>query len=106
MTFLLDQDVPDDLAHWLRHRGHTVICLREVMPITTPDLDVRSRAQAHGAILVTCNRDDFLELLPEGPHPGIVILIRCRTRQAEIAGMQRLLAGAVLPGLVSNINFA
>jgi hypothetical protein len=33
VIFFLDQDVPDDLAHWLRHRGHTVTCLREVLPI-------------------------------------------------------------------------
>lgn len=106
MTFLLDQDVPDDLAHWLRHCGHTVICLRDVLQITTPDAEVRTWAHAHGAILVTCNRDDFLELRPEGEHPGIVILIRRRTRQAEIAGMQRLLAGADSQGLSNNINFA
>jgi len=24
VTFFLDQDVPDDLAHWLRHREHIV----------------------------------------------------------------------------------
>lgn len=106
MIFFLDQDVPDDLAHWLRHRGHKVTCLREELPGTTLDRDVLAWAHTHGAILVTCNRDDFLTLRPEGEHPGIVILIRRRTRQAEIAGMQILLAKAGEQGLVNNINFA
>ena len=53
-------------------------------------------AHAHGAVFVTCNRDDFLALRPEGEHPGIVILIRRRTRQAEIAGFQTAGRGLVL----------
>jgi len=106
VTFFLDQDVPDDLAHWLRHRGHAVTCLRDVLPMTTPDPEVLAGAQARGAILITCNRDDFLALRPAGEHPGIVILIRRRTRQAEIAGMQTLLAGAGAQGLANNLNFA
>ena len=106
MTFFLDQDVPDDLAHWLRHRGHAVTCLREVLPVATADPEVFGWAQAHGAILVTCNRDDFLALRPDTEHRGIVILIRRRTRQAEIAGMQSLIAGAGDQGLANNINFA
>jgi predicted nuclease of predicted toxin-antitoxin system len=106
VTFFLDQDVPDDLAHWLRHRGHTVTCLREALPVTTSDLEVLAWASAQGAILVTCNRDDFIALRPKGEHPGIVILVRRRTRQAEIAGMQTLLAGAGGQGLANNINFA
>lgn len=106
MTFFLDQDVPDDLAHWLRHRGHAVTCLRDVLPVTTSDSAVLAYAHTHGAILVTCNRDDFLALRPEGEHPGIVILIRRRTRPAEIAGLQALLAGAGAQGLANNVNFA
>jgi len=49
VTFFLDQDVPDDVAMWLRHCHHTVICLREVLPITTIDAEVRSWAESHGA---------------------------------------------------------
>ena len=106
MTFFLDQDVPEDLAHWLRHRGHKVTCLREELPVTTLDHEVLAWAHSHGAMLVTCNRDDFMALQPKGEHPGIVILIRRRTRQAEIAGMQVLLTNAGSQGLVNNLNFA
>ena len=106
MTFFLDQDVPDDLAHWLRHRGHAVTCLREVLPTTVTDSEAWQWALAHGAVLVSCNRDDVLALRPEGEHGGIVILVRRRTRQAEIASMQKLLTSAGEQGLANNINFA
>lgn len=106
MTFFLDHDVPDDLAHWLRHRGHLVTCLREVLSTTAADSDVWKWACAHGAVFVSCNRKDVLALHPEGEHPGIVILVRRRTRQAEIAAMQKLLSGAGGQGLSNNINFA
>ena len=106
MTFFLDQDVPDDLARWLRHRGHGVTCLREVLLTTATDSEACAWAREHGAVFVPCNRNDVLALRPEGEHPGIVILVRRRTRQAEIASMQKLLTRAGEQGLANNINFA
>jgi predicted nuclease of predicted toxin-antitoxin system len=106
MTFFFDQDAPDDLAHWLRHRGHAVTLLREVLPVTAPDEVVLAEARTRGAVLITCNRKDFLELARTHEHAGMVILIRRRTRQSEIAGMQRLLAGAGEQSLANNVNFA
>jgi predicted nuclease of predicted toxin-antitoxin system len=106
VIFFLDHDVPEDLAHWLRHLGHTVTCLREALPLTSSDREVLAWAHKHGATLVTCNRDDFMALQPKGEHPGIVILIRRRTRQAEIAHMQVLLTNADKQGLSNNLNFA
>lgn len=106
MTFFLDHDVPDDLAHWLRHRGYGVTCLREVLATTTTDSEAWEWARAHGAVFVSCNRNDVVGLHTTGEHPGIVILVRRRTRQAEIASMQKLLTGAGQQGLANNINFA
>jgi predicted nuclease of predicted toxin-antitoxin system len=94
------------VAHWLRHRGHTVTCLRDVLPVSAPDSELLAWASAHEAILVSCSRNDFLALGSEGVHPGIIVLIRRRTRQAEIAAMQQLLTRAGEQGLASNINFA
>lgn len=37
------QDVPDDLAHWLRHRGHGVTCLRGVVLTTATDSETWQR---------------------------------------------------------------
>jgi hypothetical protein len=47
VTFLFDQDVPDDLAHVVRQLGHTVVRLREILPTTTSDPDVLAHAHAH-----------------------------------------------------------
>ena len=44
MTFLLDQDVPDDLSYLLEQLGHEVIL---------------HFADERGCVLLTCNRDDF-----------------------------------------------
>lgn len=80
--------------------------MREVLPTTATDSDAWLWARTHGAIFVSCNRNDVLALRTEGEHPGIVILVRRRTRQAEIAAMQKLLTGAGEQGLANNINFA
>jgi hypothetical protein len=76
------------------------------LPTTATDSKAWQWALARGAVFVSCNRDDVVALRPGGEHPGIVILVRRRTRQAEIAAMQKLLAGAGEQGLANNINFA
>jgi hypothetical protein len=63
-------------------------------------------AQDHGCLLVTCNRDDFIDLAKRPPHHGIIVIIRRRTRAAERAALFRLLERAGETGLKSNINFA
>ncbi len=106
MKFLFDNDVPDDLGYVLRELGHIVLLLREVLPRTTPDPEVLAYATAHGLILITCNRDDFLALAPIQSHPGLIILIRRVSRTAERAALVRLLEKAGDQGLSGNINFA
>jgi len=44
VTFLFDDDVPDDLSHLLLHVGHRVTFLREALPRDTPDSAVLSYA--------------------------------------------------------------
>lgn len=106
MTFLFDDDVPDDLSHLLIHIGHRVTFLREVVARDTPDEAVLDYAVQHGFILVTCNRDDVIRLTRERPHHGIVVVIRRRSRAQERAALLRLLEGATETGLAKNINFA
>ena len=43
MTFLFDDDVPDDLSHLLNHVGHRVTFLRDVLPPDTQDAAVVPR---------------------------------------------------------------
>ena len=106
MTFLLDHDTPDDLAHSLHALGHQAIFLRDVLPRKTDDEKILALARKQGWIMVTCNRDDYLSLAKSQPHNGIIILLRRKTRVAERAALVRLLDRAGESGIRNNINFA
>ena len=76
------------------------------MPADAPDPAVLQFANDNQAVMVTCNRDDFLELATQQPHYGVVIVIRRKTRAAERAALFRLLQRTDESGLVHNVNFA
>lgn len=98
--------MPDDLGHVLRHLGHDVVLLRDVLPGTTPDAKVLDHAHAQAMIMVTCNRDDFVALAQSQPHCGLIVLFRRKSRTAERVALVRLLENAGEQGLANNINFA
>jgi predicted nuclease of predicted toxin-antitoxin system len=106
MTFLLDRDVPEDITYSLHTLGHRIVRLREVMAKEAGDSEVLAYAIQSEAVLITCNRDDFLELARSQRHSGIIILIRRRTRVAERTALVRLLDQAGESGIMDNINFA
>jgi predicted nuclease of predicted toxin-antitoxin system len=106
VRFLLDHDVPEDLSYLLEQLGHDVTLLREVLAPDASDEAVLRFAYQNGHLLLTCNRDDFLELATVLPHRGIVIVIRRRTRAAERAALFQLIQRAGETGLRNNINFA
>lgn len=106
MTFLLDHDVPADLARFVARAGYQAIRIVEVLPPTSSDATVLEYAAQHELILITCNRDDFLKLAAQKPHAGLVILIRRKTRQQEYAHLLTLFRKAGDAGLRGNINFA
>ena len=56
--------------------------------------------------MITCNRQDFLQLAGTAPEAGLIVLNRRRTRQAECRHVLGLLARAGESGLAGNINFA
>ena len=91
MKFLLDHDVPDDLSYLLLELGHEVTLLRQILPRTASDAEVLENSFKDGCLLITCNRDDFLDLSQTARHHGIIILVRRRTRAAERAALLRLL---------------
>ncbi len=78
----------------------------DVAEITISDAEVLTLARERGEVLVTCNRDDFLELATAQEHCGIVILIRRRNRMMENAKLLGLIADAGESGIVGNIKFA
>lgn len=106
MNFLLDNDVPEELSYLLEHLGYQVSRVREALPRAASDAAVLDYAFHHELIVITCNRDDFLQLARQRPHHGIVIVIRRRSRAAERAALLRLVEKAGTVGLADNINFA
>ena len=106
MKFLFDNDVPDDLSFLLLQLGHEVSLLRQVLAQDGSDLRVLEVAHQNGLVLLTCNRDDFLQLAKDKPHDGIIVVIRRNTRAAERAALLRLLEAAGEDGIRNNINFA
>ena len=106
MKFLFDHDVPDDLSYLLQQLGHEVSLLRQLLPKEASDPAVFQFAYENDFLLVTCNRDDFIELGKEKPYHGSVIVIRRKTRAAERSALFRLLERAGETGLKNNINFA
>jgi predicted nuclease of predicted toxin-antitoxin system len=106
VRFLLDHDVPDDIVFTLDTLGHEVARLRDVMPATITDESVLELARALDDVLITCNRDDFLALAEQSPHPGIIVLIRRRSRALERAALVGLLDKAGESGIRRNVNFA
>jgi predicted nuclease of predicted toxin-antitoxin system len=57
MRFLVDAQLPPQLAAWLRDRGHEASALREIGLRDADDADIWSRALADGAIIVTKDED-------------------------------------------------
>jgi len=106
MKFLLDHDVPTEAARVLSQGGHEVVELRNVLPRDAADAEVLRYARLHRHFLVTCNRDDFLELAAQEPTFGLIILIRRRSRMAECGELLRLIDRAGESGLRGNINYA
>ena len=106
MRFLLDQDVPDDIAYVLVALEHECTKLREVAPATASDEEVFRIAVEQEYVLITCNRDDFLLLGGRSAHAGLIILIRRRSRAHERAALVALLDRAGEQGIRANVNFA
>ena len=57
MKFLLDHDVPAEIAHLLRYWEHNVTALRTVLPVTASDEEVFNHACSQGLILISCNQN-------------------------------------------------
>ena len=72
----------------------------------TDDVDIWNHAVPTESIVITCNRQDFLELAGATPETGLIILNRRRTRQAECRSILELIGHAGESRLRNNINFA
>jgi predicted nuclease of predicted toxin-antitoxin system len=106
VTFFLDHDVPRHIADLLRRHGHKVELVADVMAPDSSDDEVFAYAVKVNAIMVSCNRNDFLELASALGHPGLIILIRRRSALSEAGHLLELLRKAGAAGLEGNVNFA
>lgn len=106
MKFFLDHDVTDAVAGALRRHGHGATLLREVLAPDAPDAQAFATAQEKSCVMITCNRNDYLELGAQQPHHGLIILIRRHSGRTECMNVLRLIERAGETGLTSNINFA
>ena len=70
MKFLVDEDVAIEAARCLRQAGHEVLLVPEVLGVRTDDVDIWRHAVQTQSIVVTCNRQDFLELASTDQPPG------------------------------------
>jgi len=80
VRFLVDEDIAVEAVRCLRQAGHEVLLVAEVLGMRTDDVDIWRHAVQTQSIVVTCNRQDFLELAGSEPPTGLIILNRQRTR--------------------------
>ncbi len=67
IVFLIDENVPDSLAAFLRDRGHTVYLSREVLAAGTKDPVIAKAGDLIAAVVVTFNHKHFKALVARAP---------------------------------------
>jgi len=68
VKFFLDHDVAAAVKDALERHEHEVIRLTDLLPCTAWDDDAFATAQPNHCVMITCNRDDFLNLAAKGPR--------------------------------------
>lgn len=67
MQFILDENVPKDMADMLIKHGHTAVYIRDFVPPGSPDPLVATVAQELDAVLISFD-GDFQTIAPRIPH--------------------------------------
>lgn len=90
MRLLVDENVPDSVARFLRDRGHEVILVRDTLGQMTPDDFVAWVGDNLGAVVVTIDKD-FRQIVQRVPSGGRRkfnslgrISLRCRESRARV----------------------
>lgn len=68
MRFLLDENVAEEVGHWLQSKGYEVYFAREIFAPSAPDEVLAFSLELHGLIIITHDKD-FRQLqrtLPQG----------------------------------------
>ena len=75
MRFLVDTQLPAELARWLRGRGHDAEHVFEIGLAQSKDTAIWLHAQSHGAAILTKD-EDFAEWVRRGRSGPPVVWLR------------------------------
>jgi predicted nuclease of predicted toxin-antitoxin system len=78
--FYLDEDVPVSAAQIARGMGLDVVAAAEVGARARSDMEQLALAAAESRMVVTYNRDDFIEVTTQAlaagrPHAGVLVVV-------------------------------
>jgi predicted nuclease of predicted toxin-antitoxin system len=92
MDFILDENVPKDMADMLIRHGHTAVYIRDYVPPDSPDQLVATVAQELDAVLISFDGDfqHIAPRIPKGQRTRFRTLSRIWMRCFEPDGANRL----------------
>ena len=73
MTFVVDEQLPPELADWLVGRGHEAVHVRDLGLGSADDRRIREAARASGAVVITKD-GDFVQIRRAADR---VLWLRC-----------------------------
>ena len=92
MDFILDENVPRDMADMLIRHGHSAVYIRDYVPPGSPDPLVATIAQELNAVLISFDGDfqHIAPRVPQGQRSRFRTLSRIWMRCFEPDGADRL----------------
>ena len=92
MRFLVDAQLPPDLARWLTERGHQAEHVLDYDMMESSDHSIWARAVAVAAVIIT-KHQDFVTLHSVDPNGAAVVWVRIgNTRRREfLSGFDKVL---------------
>jgi predicted nuclease of predicted toxin-antitoxin system len=120
VKLLIDEMLSASIAEQLRQRGRDAVAVDEQRELRgLSDAELFAHAQEAGRVVVTYNRDDFIELTRDSfaagrPHAGVLILTRKlprdgarRARAPPVGGQRgRAIRAAAAPALPRRLPLA
>ncbi len=90
LSFLIDENLPPHLAHWIRSNRHEATHVDYEGLSNGPDADIWAWAARHNAILVTKDQDFSNRLSPGKPPRLLWIRLGNTRKQHLISRLEKL----------------